>query len=353
MRLRADWRWSAALVEAFKNIGSLGSRAYAALLLAIVAGSGLAILHTESWANLDRTVDAQRSLGRDVVLFGPAESNSSFGISVGSCDSLTAVAGVQRSGTVVPMGFDDILQFGAHIPVLGVSGSLLTGLRDADAVVGTSLAHDGVILPLPGHVVAVSSTRFGSLRATVGSRQPVGIPTNGSLSVRVPAATSYAPTCVAQLERFADRHALTPVLEAQLVTRGGRALGAEAANMTFDVVEAFRARPEQWVDLYVGAICGVICALLCRFLGSEGAAYRLSGTSRTGYLRLLLIEQTILAGALAMSALLGEAVLGVSGSRLGADLGRELSGGLVWIGSFGVASLSFVFIAPTKLAKNR
>ena len=312
------------------------------------------MLHSQSWSNLDGIIDRQESIGRNVVIFGSAsKNNSAFGISTASCDSLSSIAGVRRSGLVVPMGFDDVLQLGPHVPVVEVSGSLLSGLNTSEVLVGSSLAR-GSTLPQSGHVFGVSSTRFGILRASVDAEQPTGIATNGSLALRLPSGVGFAQQCVAQLSRFANPRTMTTLLQAQLVTRGGAPVGIDATNLTYDVVAAFRSRPEQWADTYVGALCGFLCALLCRFLSSEAAAYRLSGTSRTAYLRLLMIEQVILAGAFLTGALVAEAIaLGVSGSRLGADIGRELGAALAWIGVFGVAALPFAFIAPTKLAKNR
>lgn len=77
----------------------------------------------------------------------------------------------------------------------------------------------------------------------------------------------------------------------------------------FDLVEQYRASALQFVPLTLGLIGGVAAALVNAARSREFATYRLSGTSRTSLLVILLVEEIMLGLTLTAGASMATAVL--------------------------------------------
>lgn len=353
--MNKGWSWGSSLRESILNI--LHGRGFVELVGAVIVGSTLAALYTVQWVTLDSALEAERSVGRDLVTFGPLrQSDSDFRITVASCSNLAKDLSVAQAGVIVPQGFVDIAQLGPKVPLVGVSAGLLPPMNGRDAYLGSALGAD-LVGAEQGQTFAIDVDGHEVLQTAILERFPDGIPVNSALVAPLDPVVVSSPSCVAQLVPFTDAPSAVPRLAASLTISGGQMVATVGAPSTFDVVDAFLGRLERYLGPVVGVAMGLASAMYLRARGSEIAAYRLSGTSGWDYLRIALLGQIVLAGVTLFS---GSAAMLLLGLLLEQNAGRlAAESGWLWFGSaarilvFGYAIHLFVHGNPMSLAKER
>ena len=143
---------------------------------------------------------------------------------------------------------------------------------------------------------------------------------------------------------------------AALRTEGGAPSVLPAAQLSFDVLDAYRHRPVRWLALVVGVLLAIASGASRWLRSSEASAYRLSGTSPSDFCRLGMLEEGAAAGTLAASATVAGLVLAAVTGEWG-----TLASILAWVTQaagvqfvLGVALAAVLaFRPPLSLAKNR
>ncbi|WP_137767667.1 hypothetical protein [Curtobacterium sp. SGAir0471] len=195
-----------------------------------------------------------------------------------------------------------VVQLGTDIPSFSASSTLFPALRSSDALIGSDLGRQ----LRPTVLSLLSGQMLTTKRADV---QPEGIPTNRSLILSLSPDVEVVPSCIIQLGQFEVAQDRIPELLAQLRVTNSPLLGRAILMQQFDLVEQYRASALQFVPLTLGLIGGVAAALVNAARSREFATYRLSGTSRTSLLVILLVEEIMLGLTLTAGASMATAVL--------------------------------------------
>lgn len=188
------------------------------------------------------------------------------------------------------------------IPAFSASSTLFPALRSADALVGSDLGRQ-----LKPTVMSLLSGQM--LKTMRANAQPEGIPTNRSLVFSLSPDVTTVPSCIIQLGQFESAQDRIPELLAQLRVTDSPLSGRAVLVQQFDLVEQYRASALQFVPLVLGLLGGVAAALVNASRSREFATYRLSGTSRTSLLVILVVEEIILGLTMTVGATVTTAVL--------------------------------------------
>lgn len=339
------WKFADLAREAVRNVFGSGARLLPAIALAGLFGTGgVAILVLEQNA-LQNEVATLAEQGRGVVIFSEASPERPGYIGRGSCERLVDTNGVEAAGLVVFLTGTDADPFVVDAPTRRASSTLVHALGQADVVVGSTLAeHEGPFRVLAhGHM----------FDAVVAEPSREGTGTAYSLTFPLLPHDTVAGMCMAILDPIIHADDLVPTLATQLSVSGNPISGKEVLVHPSDPIEDYLTRLSRHTPLALGLIGGFITAVITRTRGSELAVYRLSGTSRSSLLTVMLVENLLIAGVAASAT-------AIAGLMLASYLfdpvtaivtGFALAG--VWTVVASVATVDLPFRRPTDLAKDR
>lgn len=348
MRLRGRWRAPMVFREAVLNVSALGSRGFLVSCLGLIAGGLLANQYALSvYAFEDRLADDGR-IGARIVELAPLErSDERAAISGASCERLSRLPAVARSGSIVPGGRLDSIQLGASVPWVYVSGALLTDVPGV-AVVGRDILPDISELDPRSRL----RTSMGTMPFVLGTSEPEGVDVGSSLSLPMP-PTSAVPSCLAELVPGTPVGAASAVLLAALDTQGGSFFARPHSVVSSSAEVAFLNRPDRHLPLLLGGVLGLVAYLARRLRSGEVAAYRLSGTGDGDFLFLALIEDSLAVFAMVMAGFWTLQVADLPGSLMGAALVGLLSAGACWITISTIGSIQLSRANALSLAKDQ
>lgn len=339
----ARWRPDALAREGVLNALFAGARTWLILAFALLAGSGQVVLHALEWRQLHAHIEAAEAAGRDVIVV-TGDPEAPPAIDVAGCEALSELPGVRAAGVLVPQSRTWIDQAGAALLTLQASPTLVPELAAAEAALGSAIPS------APGTLI--TGLGDGPRRFVAAALRPAGIAINSALVVPRPTAMVHTSECVIELDRFARRAAMTPLLIASLTT-DGQPLVVRAASQPVDPAEAYATRPGRFAPLAIGLVGALLGLVTLRARGSEVAAYRLSGTSVGDTYRILLVEQATYAGILCGGATLAALLLA---PQLGSPAAAIAWGGasaLTWMLLFAVGGWPVAARDPISLAKDR
>lgn len=346
-RARAQrWSLDALAREAVVNALATGGRALAVLAFAVVAGSGAVAFETQRASDLEQSLADLRLAGRNVLTFQAADArDAGFSIDRTSCEALTGLPDVVRSGIALPYTAVDTVQFGPRVPVVATSATLVPALHHNGVVVGSALGS------APGHLWI--SADQAAAPAVIAEPEPQGLDLNASLAVLAPVTVTDSPRCIVEVQRFHRANDLAPALAAQLQARGGPVGVHEALTVPGDVLADYAKDPAALLPWLLGLFGGALAAIRTWASSSESAAYRLSGTPAGTHALLLTLEQVVMASVFLASAACAAGVL--RGDLLAPTevLLRAAQGGLIWLTTYAVGIAPLLRADPTSLAKDR
>lgn len=348
--MRNGWSWPEIGREVLANATARGSRANLELWLALTLGVVLAGAFAAQWRDLEHQLEAQQLLGRNVLVLAAQNPNArEFGISVASCETLPKGGDIQRSGAVIPVGRTDVMQLGPNVPVVEAGQGLFPQLRSVQALLGSTLADS----PIYGRTAYINTQSYGPLEVSSADAQPIGVDVNSSLILPLPSGTTWAPDCVVVLAPYADSAAVTPRLVSEVSARNGAVTATPAVRLTFDVLDAFRSRGARLLALLVGIFAGLFSGGARALRSSEAAAYRLSGTTRLDYARIVLVETVVSAGGLVFAGTVAAIPLTPNGADRASVVSWIILSGLTWASVALVVSTAVLVRSPMSLAKDR
>jgi uncharacterized membrane protein (UPF0136 family) len=342
------WRQTLLLRESVANVFDPRSRHAFVVGAAAILGLAISFLLVTEWEGLESDLAELRADGRNVAVFQGALAEAPVAISVRSCAALADLPGVVRAGSVDYGESTTFAQLGPLVPVHEVSPDLVPALASHAAVIGSALVSAPGPMPLRAPDGQV-------LDALVAEPEPSGMAgLNSAVAIPLSGARTTTDTCVAELSRFADSDATVPLLAAALDVSGGELIAGTLLRESYDVLGAYRERPERFLPLGLAVLGGALSIVLLRTRSSELAAYRLSGTSRADLAALLLWEQTATSGVLVAFGGTGLLLQGLVGRSVQPDdfLWVWVAGlaGMVLMGGFAVLGLRG---SPADLARDR
>ena len=368
-----DWRITALLREALLNILGRGSRQVVLVAVAVALGLAPALGSAFVENELRRDDLAREQAGQGVLQIGSVSDSDEARISRTSCEALTGRSEVRRAGVIVPLDREAFVQTG-RAPTALVSTTLLPALAGVDAVVGRDLAGGevamgaGADVPADGAGDAVAMAGAEApwwlasgdrvVSARVGGVEPRGIDLGSVVSFALPADVDRASVCIVEMEpplvSGSAAGDVGPELVAALETEGAdvRAFPVESGGTSLR--EVWSASPARAFPAGSGVVGALVAGLVLMLRSSEIAAYRLSGTSARSLLRLLFLEQVVLAGCLVSAAGAGFAVLALAGAAPPpSGLLWVVLGGVVWLMVAGVPAVVVACRNPVRLARDR
>lgn len=347
-RSRPTWRLPELVREARANVLDPRSRHAIVVAAAAILGLALSFLLVAEWVTLEHDLAELRDDGRNIVVFQSASADVPTAISVSSCSTLGGLPGIERAGSVRYGASSTFRQLGPLVPVHEVSVDLVPDLATHDAVVGSQLAsvRGPMTLRAPDGQLLDAIVVAPEPSGMAGLNSAVAVPLNG--------ARTTTDTCVVELSPFANASAVIPVLAAALDARGGELVGGTLLRESYDVLGAYRDRPQRFLPVGVGVLGAALSIVLLRTRSSELAAYRLSGTSRADLAALLLWEQAAISGVLVAFGGVGLLLQGLAGRAVQPD-------DFLWIWVAGLASMTlfgaFAVLglrgSPADLARDR
>jgi|GEM_PF-863390 len=341
------WRLGYLAREVNRTLFNPRSRSSALLFLAVALGVGAVALPAVESQGFRSQLAEQQAAGRNIVVFGSRDTQHPVAIDRASCDSLTAVPGVPRSGLTELEGMDDFVQLGPNVSVLGSTSSLFPDLRDGVLLVGSAL-HPPVAAEFT--LVAANGPLY---RARVNRVEPTGLNSNSAVVVPLAPDIRSASSCIAVLDAYSNANQLLPVLRARLHTSGGDMVASLASNPTIDPVTVFLNRPGQYVALLLGLLGGLATGMITRSRSSEFAAYRMSGTTPPAAALLLAMQHLQIAALFAASSCAAVIVLrGALAAPLSAALSC-LAGAATWLLAALVVTVDLPLRNVLALAKDR
>jgi hypothetical protein len=322
------------------------SRSFALVILAVLGGLGAAAYSAWDANSFQSQLLQDSQAGRNVVEISSANPVRPVAISRASCDALSKLSSVSRSGLLEPEGTFSYPGIGADISTFAASSTLFPTLQRNDLLVGDELkrARGSFRALMPNGSTA---------KASVNPPQPAGIDVNSSVVTAIGPLVISGPTCVVDFSAYTSANMMTPVLMSELVATGGPLEAQSEYTSTANPVSAFLARPGQFLPLLIGIFGGLAAGVVNRLRGSEFATYRLSGTSARSLAIIVTLEQVSLSGVFVAAAVGGSTVLSRYGG-LGYATGLfELAAGGAWIVFAVAACMDVVFRRPVKLANER
>ncbi|WIE62249.1 hypothetical protein DEI97_003640 [Curtobacterium sp. MCLR17_032] len=348
MRLRRDsWTFAALAREAWKTLVDGSSIFYVLPLVAVLAGITGGVLALHASAGLDHQLVVADRAGANVLTVRSANQRDKIKIGRRSCEALAASPDIDAAGLALPLRDVYVPQLGKTVPVIGASASLLPQLQSADAVVGSAITKSSALtrLRIPGAGQALLSIR--------GRPQPDAIGTNSAIVVPLSVRVQSASTCFVVVNPLRNATRAAPVVVAELDVVGGPVIAQPGSVPTFNPVDTFTARQDQFLPLVFGGAGGLISAALIATQGSAWAAYRLSGTSRRSLATIFTLLSAIPGGFYAIAGVAFTAV-GMSAMHSPGAVALEvLAGGCAWTLIGAAASLLVVARQPTNLARDR
>lgn len=352
-------RWPLALLarEAALNVLGIGARLMPLVLAAVLLGSAQIAVAVHTSEAFEASLSDLESEGRHILDIGPRPDElekstvkNPVGVSRASCEALTSVPGVKRSGIVIEAKTPiSIPQLGARVPMRRTSETLIPLLREYDVVIGTSLGKsvglsEGETLRLLGPGGAPLDAIVAGGPELPSSLALFGAPAPGD---------DLGTSCRVQLTRTAEEDRILPALLGALEARGATLRANAVLGESVDVVAMHLDRTERFLPLVLGVIGGAITAVLAFMRSAELATYRLAGTSRRSLGILLALESAILAGVFLASSALAQILLGGS---LVAPLATglwSLIGAFAWVATGALLAAPLLRRRPSDMAKDR
>lgn len=346
MKGQNGWRTPALIQEASRNALNWSSRQTISIAAAILIGLAIAAVSFLDFTGLTATLGRLQDEGRNLIVVQSANPQEPAKISVPLCEQLVDIPAIARAGTVVPLRSANLTQLGPHVPIVGVSPSLLPRLATVDAIVGSSLGLRA------GNITLIVDG--APEHAQVGAAQPDALGTNSAVAVALPPTMGFSPQCLVELKKYESITQVAPVILAELRSAGGPVIAAPQLKESFNVLAAYRDRPDRWLPLGAGALGALIALTLLVMRSSELAAYRLSGTSSTDLIKLLVVEQILLAGTTVAFGSFGLVVARLLNPELptSAFLWPWLTG-LSWLVAFASVVPFAARRSPAQLARDR
>lgn len=336
------WATSQLAREAWNNVTTSRRRLVPLAAAAVILGSLTAIVSALDGEQLRSDLDRLNAAGRNVVVIGAA-GEIPTSIDRTSCDELSRLSSVQRSGAILPSSRREVLPLGTSVPVVEVTGSIVPELALAPAVIGEGL-------PLSPSNVLISGTAIPSV---VGSEQPEGVPLGQAVAVAAPATVRDVERCIVVLEDYVDISAASAAALASLNSSGPALAASVVLSSPIDRLDAFSQRLTIFSPVLIGLLGAGMSWGVAFSRSSELAAYRLSGARPGEILTLGLLETAILTGAFATSCTaavvaLSEYVLDVPSAIL-----HGLVGASVWLSVAGLGHLASSRQSVYKLIRDR
>ena len=352
-------RWPLGLLarEAARNVLGIGARLMPLVLAAVLLGSAQVAVAVHTSAAFDASLTELESQGRHILDISPrpedvagATAVNPAGVSRASCEALTSLPGVKKSGIVIEAKTPiSIPQLGARVPVRRTSETLIPLLRQYDVVIGTSL---GTSIGLAeGATVRLIGPAGTPLDAVVAGGPE--LPSSLALFGAPAPGDDLGGACRVQLTRAADEVRMIPALLGSLEARGATLRATPVLGDAVDVVAMHLNRTERFLPLMLGIIGGVITAVLAFMRSAELATYRLAGTSRRSLGILLTLESAILAGVFLAASALAQVVLGSSLVAPGATGLWSLVGAFAWVATGALLAAPLLRRRPSDMAKDR
>ncbi len=247
-----------------------------------------------------QSVTDARELGRNVFVMQSISADRAISISRESCEGLSDLASVVRSGFLVDLGRSRVFPVGADVPILGGSVSLFPALTGQRTIVGNAIFQSPTL-----EFVTIDGLVKSS---KVGAAEPLGFDVNSGVLIPLAGTISESGECLVEMERFANREDLR-VASAQLDVVGGAVLAFSQYGDVESLPAAFLNRDERWFPLYIGIGAGAATALAIRGGRGEFAAYSFGGTSPFAFSILLVLQCGLIGGVATLSAILAGSVL--------------------------------------------
>ncbi|SNS90984.1 hypothetical protein SAMN06309944_1328 [Micrococcales bacterium KH10] len=344
---RDRWRLAPFLHEAARNVFDFRAKLFPAVLLAVLAGSGLAAISAIESTGIENQLKDLQQQGRLVYTLTSQDPSKPVEIDRASCEALADQPGVDRAGLVKGIGFYDVPQIGTGMIISAASSSLFPELTTHGALVGSALRESGPAfnLKLPDGYVA---------QAMVLPAQPSGIDTNSMVLVPLRADQQTGDSCRVVFERHGNPKEAGDRALASLQAHGSEPLVANTPHQeNIDPVAAYLKRASRFLPLLIGILGGFAAAVINRVRLSEFAAYRLSGTSGRSLALLMWTEQALLAGTLASATAVATLVLRNYPISPDTVIYGGLTAGLAWIATATLFTIDIAWRRPTDLAKDR
>ncbi len=340
------WSINALAREAIRNVFAHQSRLLFVTLVAIVAGSVLAMalaFDANSFRNRLTDLDLK---GRNLVSLISADPNVTAEIDRDSCEALTDTPGVERAGFIVAAGSTEVIQLGQPTNTVFASTSLFPQLQRSQALVGSAFGQQ----PQRSGTI---TTGLGHFSATKAIAQPEGLNTNSSLILPLSPSTTSAAECFAVLTPYAQAQTVIPFLVSQLDAQGAPIVGREATKQTMDPIALFLDRPTRFLPIVIGLAGALVAGLGIRLRAAEFATYRLSGTSPRSLGILVFFEQAVVAGVGVAVGSLSLAFLAKYLISVPAAFLWIASGFLLWLTAASLMSLPLLKRDALAMAKDR
>jgi hypothetical protein len=282
----SGWQRRLLAREAMRNVSTPMSRhrllAYLAVLFGLVVVAQSVIAGAQHGADLR----ARSEAGHGVLTFQSHDPHRPASIGLWSCEALRDDPRVARAGVLTGGRMTDVDQLGRHQRVISASTGLVPELRRHRVVLGERLP------PISGSlVIQGSSVEAGRL-----AHQPPGVDVNSSIVVPVSAELARVEQCTVVLVVPIGVAGASRELAARLEVEGSPVVASGPGVGADDVGARYLGRLDRWFGVGVGAAAGVLACAVARLRSGELAVYLLSGTSRGDLIRLVLLEQALVAG---------------------------------------------------------
>lgn len=347
MHSRQGWTAYLLLREAILNVFAWRGGGTFILAFALAAGAGQVIYMSAQWERLEASLLEQQSRGLGVYDFTVADGRSTAVVSRPSCEHLNGIVGVDSAGITQEEPRENFIQTGPAVRIVAVSRALVPELERYDAVIGSTLGFR------PGTEVTLFSPNLGSMRAVVGGVNETRLAFGSAIAIALPPGRNTAGTCTATLVRNANARELVPLLQSSLHVSGGSIVATERFTSTYDLTAAYLQRAERFLPMLLGVAGSSIAFISYRLRSNQLAAYRLSGTSRSDLMALLMFEQILAAGVFVTASAAATIVMLLSrDSTPDSTWGWALLGGITWFQTFTISAVLISRQNVAQLAKN-
>lgn len=289
MTLPDRWPLHALMRESLRNLISSRRRLVPLIYFAVFAGAMVSAVSALDGLSLTRDLARLNEEGRNVIVFTSATETATV-ITRESCEDLTRLPNVTRSGIVLPSSRSEVVPIGASVPIVEASASLFPELKTSTALVGDGLNASSALRRAVIASVSVS--------ATLAPHQPAGLPTNQAVVVTAPPYVHSADRCIVVLSAGSNGREMLPILRASLNVSAGPVVGAPVLAETIDRLEGHFLRLTVWLPVAMGLVGGLATLAAALTRSSEFASYRLSGTSGRSLFLMGAFECAVLAGVM-------------------------------------------------------
>lgn len=318
--------------EALANVRHSRRRLRPLVVAAVLLGATVPLVATIDSVSYRLDLAALERAGANVIVIASEEGER--GIDRRSCDRLSDLSGIARSGSILTSTRAPVIGVGASVAIVPVTGNLAAALTFSPVAIGYELT-DAMTQTMVLSGVVVEGRR--------DVRQPDGIPLNRALAISAPHDVRSVERCVVVVGPGVSAPRSVPVVVAALDTTTSSLAGTLVHVPTIDRTAAFLDRPTRWAPVAAGALLGILQAVTMMTRQSELAAYRLSGTPPSTLRTILMFEALVITGAMAASATAAAVALG----------GVLFEGPATAFGGLAAAGIAFIAAAIAASAYSR